>query len=68
MLDRSANPRVVSHQTVRLSAGRHSSPAEGVCVMELASMLAHEPFSDQQRSVCPVIAAFLRAYNRPPGR
>lgn len=53
----------VSHQTARLRRGRHSSPEEGVCVMELASMLAGEPFSDYPLSVCPVIAAFLRAYN-----
>ncbi|HEY1596931.1 MAG TPA: hypothetical protein VGF74_16155, partial [Thermoleophilaceae bacterium] len=33
------------------------------CVMELASMLAVEPFSDHPGSVCPVIGAFLRAYN-----
>jgi hypothetical protein len=31
--------------------------------MELASMLAEEPFSDHPPSVCPVIAAFLRVYN-----
>ncbi|HJS95157.1 MAG TPA: hypothetical protein VJ741_12920 [Solirubrobacteraceae bacterium] len=31
--------------------------------MELASMLAGETFSDHPRSVCPVIAALLRAYN-----
>jgi hypothetical protein len=31
--------------------------------MELASMLAAEPFSDHPPSVCPVIAAFLRVYN-----
>jgi hypothetical protein len=31
--------------------------------MELASMLAGERFSDHPRSVCPVIAAFLRSYN-----
>jgi hypothetical protein len=31
--------------------------------MELASMLAGEPFTDRPASVCPVIAAFLRAYN-----
>jgi hypothetical protein len=31
--------------------------------MELASMLAHEPFSDHPKSVCPVIGAFLRDYN-----
>ena len=54
---------VVSHQTVRLSPGRHGRPEDGVCVMELASMLAGERFSDRPRSVCPVIAAFLRSYN-----
>jgi hypothetical protein len=31
--------------------------------MELASMLAGEAFSDHPRSVSPLIAAFLRAYN-----
>ncbi len=52
-----------SHQTIRLSAGRHRSPDDGACVMELASMLAGEPFSDHSASVCPVIGAFLRSYN-----
>jgi hypothetical protein len=52
-----------SHQTIRLSRGTHQSPEEGACVMELASMLADEPFSDHPRSVCPVIGAFLRDYN-----
>jgi hypothetical protein len=52
-----------SHQTVRLSRGKHVSPAEGACVMELASMLGGEPFSDHPLSVCPVIGAFLRTYN-----
>jgi hypothetical protein len=53
----------VSHQTVRLSKGKHASPAEGACVMELASMLAGEAFSDRPASVCPVVGGFLRAYN-----
>lgn len=53
----------VSHQTVRLSRGKHRSPEDGACVMELASMLAGEPFSDRPRSVCPVIGAFMRIYN-----
>lgn len=52
-----------SHQTVRLSRGKHGSPLEGACVMELASMLAGEPFSDRPRSVCPAIGAFMRIYN-----
>jgi hypothetical protein len=53
----------VGHQTVKLSSGRHASAKDGACVMELASMLAGEPFSDHPVSVCPVIGAFLRAYN-----
>lgn len=51
------------HQTIRLSKGKHTTPTEGACVMELASMLAGEPFSDRPASVCPVVAGFLRAYN-----
>jgi hypothetical protein len=52
-----------SHQTARLSAGRHCSPDDGVCVMELASVLAGERFSDRPRAVSASIAAFLRGYN-----
>lgn len=55
--------RTRSHQTVRLGRGRHAVPGDEVCVMELASMLADEPFSDHPRSVCPVLGALLRAYN-----
>jgi hypothetical protein len=53
----------VSHQTIKLSKGKHASPEDGACVMELASMLAGEPFSDHPASACPVIGSFLRAYN-----
>ena len=53
----------VTHQTIKLSKGKHASPDDGACVMELASMLAGEPFSDHPASVCPVIGSFLRAYN-----
>ncbi len=52
-----------SYQTVRLSRGKHSSPSQGVCVMELASMLAGEPFSDRPACVDPIIGGLLRAYN-----
>lgn len=52
-----------SHQTVRLARGRHPTRHAGVCVMELASMLGHEPFSDRSRSISPTIGAFLRTYN-----
>ncbi len=53
----------VSHQTIKLSRGKHSSPEHGACVMELASMLAGEGFSDHPRSVSRPIASFLRSYN-----
>jgi hypothetical protein len=53
----------VSYQTIKLSRGKHSSPEHGACVMELASMLAGEPFTDRPRSVSRPIAAFLRGYN-----
>jgi hypothetical protein len=52
-----------SHQTVALSRGRHNSPDDGACVMELASMLAGERWTDRPRAVCPVIAAVLRGLN-----
>jgi hypothetical protein len=52
-----------NHQTVQLRRGKHTSPARGACVIELASMLAGEPFSDHPRTVCPVLAGFLRSYN-----
>lgn len=52
-----------SYQVVRLERGSHNGPEEGVCVMELASMLAGEPFSDQPECVCRVIGPVLRAYN-----
>src|SRR3954451_12388564 len=52
-----------TYQTVRLRRGAHASPAQGACVVELASMLAGEPFNDHPRSVCRVIAGFLRVYN-----
>lgn len=53
----------VSYQTISLTKGKHSSPDDGACVMELASMLAGEPFTDHPASVCPVIGSFLRTYN-----
>ena len=48
---------------IGLSRGNHQSPAQGLCVMELASLLAGEPFSDHPASVCPVIGSLMRAYN-----
>ncbi len=53
----------VSHQNVELKKGRHRSAEHGACVVELASMLAGDRFSDRPPSVCPVIASFMRTVN-----
>jgi hypothetical protein len=52
-----------NYQTVRLARGRHDRPDDGVCVMELASMLAGEPLTDRPRTVGPTLASLLRGYN-----
>ena len=48
---------------IPLSAGQHESPDAGMCVMEMASYLAREPWSDHPQCVSPVIAAFCRSWN-----
>ncbi len=48
---------------LELSRGSHQSPRHGLCVMELASLLAGERFSDHPASVCPVIGSLIRSYN-----
>src|SRR4051812_2265 len=53
----------ISHQTVRLDMGSHRGPDKGVCVMELASMLAGEPFSDRPKAVSHVLGSLLQGYN-----
>jgi hypothetical protein len=52
-----------SHQTLRLDRGAHRTPGGGACAVELASLLAGEPFGDRPASVSPVLAAFVRGYN-----
>lgn len=50
-------------QIGRLGAGSHGSLDEGACAMEWVSYLAGEPFSDSPACTCPVIGAFVRAWN-----
>jgi hypothetical protein len=53
--------------SVRLEPGAHRSPRDGVCLLELTSILAQEKFSDRPRCVCVVVAAFLRDWNDRSG-
>jgi hypothetical protein len=57
----------VNVDSVRLDPGAHRSPRDGVCLLELASLMARERFSDRPRCVCVVIAAFLRDWNDRAG-
>jgi hypothetical protein len=50
-------------ESLRLEPGSHGSPEQGVCIVELASILAKEKFSDDPSCVCDVIGAFLRSWN-----
>jgi hypothetical protein len=53
--------------SVRLEPGSHRSPNDGVCIIELASMIGGEPFTDRPRCVDRVVAAFLRGWNDRAG-
>ena len=54
---------VGAYAPIRLEPGKHRSADDGVCVVELASMIGGERFSDRPNCVCDVVAAFLRSWN-----
>ena len=43
-----------------LSRGKHRSPRQGACFMEMASVLANEPWSDRPRCTHPLLAQLAR--------
>lgn len=46
-----------------LSRGKHRSPRKGACFMEMASVLADEPWSDHPRCTHPLLAHLARLVN-----
>ncbi len=46
-----------------LSRGKHRSPRKGACFMEMASVLANEPWSDKPRCTDPLLAQLARLVN-----
>ena len=50
-------------ERTHLEHGSHSRPEDGMCAMELVAFVAGEPFSDHPECVCPVLGAFVRAWN-----
>lgn len=55
--------RTLELDTLVLDEGSHSSPDEGMCVMEAVAFVAGEPFSDHPACASPTIGAFLRSWN-----
>ena len=49
--------------TLVLRSGTHSSPSDGVSLMEAVSALAGEPWSNSPSCTSPVIAAYARRLN-----
>jgi hypothetical protein len=48
---------------IDLKSGGHDNRAAGMCLLELSSYLAGEPFSDHPECVSTVLGAFGRAWN-----
>lgn len=46
-----------------LSRGKHRSPRKGACFMEMASVLANEPWSDHPKCTHPLLAHLARLVN-----
>lgn len=54
---------MINLDEITLGIGSHKRPEDGMCVMEAASLLAGEKFSDNPKCVSPVIGKFLRVWN-----
>lgn len=50
-------------EEIHLRVGAHDEREEGVCLLEAVAYIAGENHSDQPICVCPVLAAFGRAWN-----
>ena len=46
-----------------LSAGKHKSPADGMCVMEMAAFLAGDKWTDSPACASPVVTTFCQVIN-----
>src|SRR5438552_7711177 len=48
---------------LHLETGIHADIETGACAMEFVSYIASEPWSDRPLCVCPILGAFMRAWN-----
>jgi len=50
-------------EALSLKSGNHEDFEHGMCVMEAVAYIAGEPWSDHPQCACPVLTAFLMAWN-----
>jgi len=50
-------------QVTALYSGAHAANGAEMCAMEAVAFVAGEPWSDHPQCACPVIGAFMRAWN-----
>ena len=55
--------RLADLETLHLASGSHQRFEDGACLLEAASWLAGESFTDHPECVCPVLATFGRSWN-----
>ncbi len=54
--------RPIDLDQLRLGAGSHTHPSEGMCVLEAAAYFAGEPHTDHPACVSPLLGKFLRTW------
>jgi hypothetical protein len=55
--------RLAALEALHLESGAHKNPDFGMCAMEAAAWIAGENHSDHPACVCPILGAFVRAWN-----
>ena len=55
--------RLARLESYHLRSGSHTDVESGMCAMEFVAWLAEEPHSDAPECACPVLSAFVRAWN-----
>ena len=55
--------RPLDLEALKLLTGAHSSPDEGMCVMEAVAFVAGESHSDHPKCACETIGDFMRSWN-----
>lgn len=50
-------------EELTLESGSHSTPEDGLCVMEAVAYIAGEPHSDRPQCACPILTSYMISLN-----